>query len=206
MRLYLAFLLICTFVLGCNNSNQPQPSAESFTSSDFPIHVGNWWTYQHTSSKNGTDTLGYSIIAVQQETAYKKYTCIVTSSQNNTHDTTLIMVSDTAIEFSEKDNVFPILNNVRFRTPYNVGSTWTAQKGYIYSTGADSLLSSQILFGKNYNSVYRVHQFGSSFNYYIRQYVYMAKGVGITSCTIEEQDLGIFYNSHLTLLDYHIEK
>jgi hypothetical protein len=183
---YLFFLLLIALFAGCKKS------PDSFSISDFPVKVGDTWTYQRYDSISlKTDTVVWSLPAIVSVKGKSMYLWVQTSSTLS--DTGYWAVSgDTVTLWATTGQpsdyfIFPVQN----------GSKWLDN---IYSCSFSSSLS---VIGKSYNNVFDINRNLGGLGVYGTEKIDVVKGIGIISYYIYEVAPGYSYSNYqLSLLSY----
>jgi hypothetical protein len=204
-NIYLTVLLI-VFVLSCRKvTNQP-----AFTSTSFPLAVGNWWQYQLTNNSIGyTDTFMLSVVSISDTGSYVKYECnyiyhgSVTSSG-------YFLQSDTSISFTNPGAYASLASyhNFYLRLPAFAGSHWPGT----FPDPADSTVVDGVsnnCQGPQAPSVgpcyYLIEHYSSPVNFVANSMIVVPK-IGAIYETIDvNSDTGLQVQQQLTLLNYHVQ-
>lgn len=114
----IALLILC---LSCNKENEK----DIFVASSYPLALGNWWKYQHTSIGFEPDTFILRIDSVTNDGLYKKYICNSISG-NTIVPAGYFLRSDTSIAFIYPSEYYYLseIQNFHIRFPISQDSYW----------------------------------------------------------------------------------
>jgi hypothetical protein len=189
IRKYCLFILVIAFFAGCRKDT------DSLSVSDFPVKVGDTWTFQRYDSLSlKTDTVVWSLPAIVSVNGKSMYLWVQTSSTQI--DTGYWAVSGDTVTlwatiFQPSDwLIFPIQN----------GSSW------LNNAYSCSVSGSRSVMGKNYNNVFVLKRSWGGYNAYGNEKIGIVKGIGIISYYIYEVDMagGGVANYQLSLLSYSL--
>lgn len=191
---YYIFILFSILFAGCKKSYPP------FGPSDFPVKVGDTWTYQrYDSITQKTDTIVWSLPTTVNINGKLIYVWTQTSATQS--DTGYWAINDDTITLYAKGIMYGATDYFIF--PVQNGSKWSetplggAPDQYICS-GTNSVTIKNI----NYNNVFILNRMQSGLDASVIENIDLAKGIGILVYTIHNVNQGQVSIYQLSLINY----
>ena len=190
MKLLIKFSTLLLILAFCSCKKEQK---NTMSVSDFPLKVGNSWTYQRSDTVSASsvviDTTVTTIPATTTFNGRQAYLWVETSKHSI--DTSYVyLIADSVIFLNKSGYIeeyyFPIL----------VGSSWV-----FYNCTS---ISSQEINGKNYSNVYTISRNSSLMGDYTTEDIKIVPGIGIVSQWRNEFGQGANVVYKKILINYHL--
>jgi hypothetical protein len=194
----IAILLLSNY--GCKKSTE-----SIFSSSSYPLAVGNWWQYQLTAQGNQDDTFKLSVVSVFNVGAYVQYNCNLTGSSGS-GPVGYFLQSDTSMSFVNIPNsYFVAFPSFHLKFPVAAGQYWQgAFPGD--SIMVDGVANSEGYYGHTYGPCYLTNEsYDLPHNFKVQNMVLTPKvGLVHQSITFNSDTAGVQIQQSISLLNYSV--
>jgi hypothetical protein len=194
IKKYSLFILLIVFFASCKKS------PDSFSISDFPVKVGDTWTFQRYDSLSLiTDTVVWFLPTIVSVNGKSMYLWVQASATQS--DTGYWAVCGDTVTFYAKGIIYGATDY--FILPIQSGSKWSetplggAPDQYTCS-GSNNL----VVNGKNYSNVFVFNRLESGLDASVIENIDMVKGIGIISYHSHMVNQGFTDIYQLSLLSY----
>jgi hypothetical protein len=197
---FLIIIFLCSAFYSCKKKAQ---NSQVFTSSSYPLAVGDWWQYLKSDGGNTSDTITLSIVSESVNGTIKDYKCNITQG-GIVIDTGHFTQSDTSLAYSGNPyySVFGFFN---LQIPFKEGQEWPGvyPNDTIKVAGvADSFEAYHI----TYKPVYALRRVFNDPHYSMVQLIFLTPNIGLTNQSIEIQsDTAVQTSEVLFLLNYKLQ-
>jgi hypothetical protein len=200
---YIYSIAIVLILIGsCKKSTE-----NVFTSSSYPLAVGDWWQYQLTSIGYATDTFMLSVISVSSLGPYTQYNCNFIGNGATT-PAGYFLQSDTDMYFVNSTPYadFSAFPNFQLKFPVKAGQYWPgAFPGD--STLVEAVVGSEGYYGHTYSPCYLTNEsYNLPHNFKVQSMTLTPKvGLVHQSITFNSDTAGVQIQQSISLLNYHVE-
>jgi hypothetical protein len=208
---YLFFLLGLLFILSVVSCHKNTPQVTPFMASDFPLKVGNKWTYQvnYYLYNNYYDTEVITIVDKQllskDSVLYTVHDSIYRVAGYNTQY--LLTIGDTIVYNPLYADATPF-SFMLLKLPFRPGDRWSNNDSHNDTTQVESLIAS---YHSSNDQVYKNGYFLKKLSPFSASYsdvesIVLSPGIGIIEYDVSLNDtLGILHNTNSTLISYQLQ-
>jgi hypothetical protein len=201
---YYYILVVLFFVISCcKRDNSTPPNV--FTSTSYPLAIGNWWEYQLTSLIFNPDTFIMRIDSMVTVGPYTKYVCNLTGS-GGSGPIGYFLQSDTSMSFVNVPNsYFVAFPSFHLKFPVDLGQSWPG------AFPGDSTLVVGVANGNCYTTTYGPCYYTNE-TYDVPHYLKIENmiltpkiGLVMQSIDFNSDTAGIQIQQRVNLINYHVQ-
>lgn len=202
----IGLLAFSLFVLSCKKEYKIKKSnVKQYKMENFPVAVGNWWKYRHTSLQNvNADTIELRIESSEQINDTSKFNCIFRSN-NIIIDTGAFYKYGNRISYYGADALTSIFSNFTLQFPILSNSTWVGSFPGDTCVVTGKVDSTKILGAPFYD----VYTLGRDYNLlggvFYNQSVFLSANVGLIHQSFYLNNAGFIDRGTFHLIDYEIK-
>ena len=188
--IYIAILscFISVFT-GCNKDNIEK------VSTDFPMSVGSHWNYQlYDSLQYKYDTVSVKVVSSVIKSNHTVFTWQFSNGKNSISDSLYVVDSSFSISFYNDSSLSDL--KWQFKLPFKVGESWTINENDNYKVVSNEKVDI-------YPNTFKINRDLQSFNYILKENIWIADNIGIVKMDIYEFNLGPAKNQTWHLLSYY---
>lgn len=188
----------------------PKPKTlDPFTRNDFPIAVGNHWTYLVSSIySDKLDTIDVKVVSLEingDTSLYRTY--IYQRPYPEIMDTAYFKVTKNRIEYNSINEIYSYFGTFIINLPFNSGDTWQGLYGFRdsvtvnkFGTVADTIR----FFGLKYSPFYSMNRNVNFSDYLFIGSIFVSPRIGVVMQTIKVKNINGLQQQGFYLYEYHL--
>lgn len=197
MKYIFRLCLLCLIISSCTPDNV---EVNTFNSTDFPMKVGNSWTYRRSDriAWGYIDTLTLEVNSMTENAGTKTYTIHVKLKEYLMDS---LKATYTNNVFYQQLPNYPIayFGDYKVEMPFNVGSSWLATS-YPDSSKVKNRYDNFQGLVQSYPNTYLIVRDRMPFAPLQKDSIWLAKGIGIVKQYIKTQ----YQTAYYELISYHL--